>query len=101
VRFLLDENAEARIAAFLLGRGHDATRVGHDYPAGLPDEAVLALAYEESRVLITNDRDFGELVVRERRPHAGVILVRFPRIVRRRGRSRRWKSSWLRIHGLR
>jgi predicted nuclease of predicted toxin-antitoxin system len=78
VRFLLDENAEARIAAFLLGRGHDPTRVGHDYPAGLPDEEVLALAYEESRVLITNDKDFGELVVRGRRPHAGVILFRFP-----------------------
>ena len=78
MRFLLDENAEARIAAFLLGQGHDATRIGRDYPAGIPDREVLALAYDESRILVTSDKDFGELVVRERLHHAGVILLRFP-----------------------
>jgi hypothetical protein len=36
VRFLLDESAEARIAAYLAEHGHDATRVGRDYPASLP-----------------------------------------------------------------
>lgn len=78
MRFLLDESAEARIAAFLTGHGHDATRVGRDYPASLPDATVLALAHREQRILITNDKDFGELVVRQHRPHAGVILFRFP-----------------------
>jgi predicted nuclease of predicted toxin-antitoxin system len=38
---------------------------------------VLDLARREGRILIANDKDFGELVVRERRPHAGVILFRF------------------------
>jgi predicted nuclease of predicted toxin-antitoxin system len=78
VRFLLDESAEARIAAFLTAQGHDATRIGRDYPARLPDEAVLALAHREQRILITYDKDFGELVVREHQPHSGVILFRFP-----------------------
>lgn len=78
MRFLLDESAEARIALFLAAHGHDATRIGRDYPASLPDEAVLALAHREQRILITNDKDFGELVVREHYPHAGVILFRFP-----------------------
>jgi predicted nuclease of predicted toxin-antitoxin system len=78
VRFLLDQSAEARIATFLSDHGHDATRVARDYPAGLPDEQVLAIAIRERRVLITNDKDFGELVFRHRLPHAGVVLFRFP-----------------------
>lgn len=78
MRFLLDESAEARIALFLAAHGHDATRIGRDYPASLPDDVVLDLAYREQRILITNDKDFGELVVREHQPHAGVILFRFP-----------------------
>jgi predicted nuclease of predicted toxin-antitoxin system len=78
MKFLLDESAEARIAVFLTAHGHEATRIGRDYPASLPDEEVLALAQGEQRILITNDKDFGELVIREHRPHAGVILFRFP-----------------------
>ncbi len=78
MRFLLDQSAEARIATFLNDQGHDATRVGRDHPAGIPDEQVLAIAHQEGRVLIANDKDFGELVVRRRLPHAGVILFRFP-----------------------
>jgi len=43
---------------------------------GLPDDEVLAIANSEGRVLITDDRDFGELVFRYRQPHAGVIYFR-------------------------
>jgi predicted nuclease of predicted toxin-antitoxin system len=78
VRFLLDESAEARIAAFLANLGHDARRIGRDYPAGLPDQTVLAIAQSDRCILITNDRDFGELILQRRQPHAGVIFLRFP-----------------------
>jgi predicted nuclease of predicted toxin-antitoxin system len=78
MRFLLDQSAEARIGAFLTDRGHDATRVGRDHPPGLTDEQVLAIAVREGRVPLTNDRDFGELIVRQGLPHAGVIFSRFP-----------------------
>src|SRR5581483_6100263 len=43
---------------------------------GLPDTQVLAIAYPEGRVPITDDRDVGELVFRHRQPHAGVIFLR-------------------------
>ena len=56
--------------------GHDATRIGRDYPGGLPDAEVLAIAHREGRILITDDRDFGELVFVHGRPHAGVIFLR-------------------------
>jgi predicted nuclease of predicted toxin-antitoxin system len=42
----------------------------------LPDERVLEITYAEQRILIATDLDFGDLVVRQRRPHAGVILFR-------------------------
>jgi predicted nuclease of predicted toxin-antitoxin system len=42
----------------------------------MKDVDILALAYREQRILITDDRDFGELVFRLRQPHAGVIYLR-------------------------
>jgi putative transposase len=46
-------------------------------PAG--DEEILTRAYEEGRVLVTLDKDFGELAVVRRKPHTGIVrLVNFP-----------------------
>jgi predicted nuclease of predicted toxin-antitoxin system len=76
MRFLLDESADFPLAAFLRTLGHDVTTIAHDYPYGLKDADVLAIAHREQRILITNDRDFGELVFRRNQSHAGVILFR-------------------------
>jgi predicted nuclease of predicted toxin-antitoxin system len=78
MKFLLDENAELRLARFLRERGHDVTAIVRDYPTALPDEDVLAIAMREGRVLITNDRDFEHYVIEQGRPHAGVIFFRLP-----------------------
>jgi len=43
---------------------------------GIPDDEVIRRAYEDGRILITNDKDFGEKVFREGSPHHGVILLR-------------------------
>ena len=76
MRFLLDQSTDARLVPLLHELGHDATRIGADYPGGIPDAQVLAIASAEGRVLITDDRDFGELVIRSGLPHAGVIYLR-------------------------
>jgi predicted nuclease of predicted toxin-antitoxin system len=76
MRFLLDQSSDARLIPYLQSRGHDVTRIATHYPAGLPDEAVLSLAVKEQRILITDDRDFGELVFRRRHRHAGVLYLR-------------------------
>lgn len=78
MRFLLDESAEFRIASFLKNEGHDVKAIAHDYPHALADREVLKIAQTENRILITNDRDFGELIFRDRLPHAGVIYFRLP-----------------------
>jgi predicted nuclease of predicted toxin-antitoxin system len=76
LNFLLDESAEFRIAQFLQDRGHGVTAIAHDYPGGLSDQEVLIIACTEQRILITNDRDFGELIFRRRLPHCGVVFFR-------------------------
>ena len=76
MRFLLDENADERLADYLRRLGHDATTIRNDYTRSIEDRDVLAIALREQRILITNDRDFGELIIRERLAHAGAIYFR-------------------------
>lgn len=76
MKFLLDESADFPLASYLKALGHDVTAIAHDYPHALKDEEVLKIAQQEKRILITNDRDFGELIFRQKLPHHGVILFR-------------------------
>jgi predicted nuclease of predicted toxin-antitoxin system len=75
MRLLADESVDGPVVARLRADGHEVAWVAED-AAGAADEAVLARAYGEGIVLVTSDKDFGELVYRQRRPHAGVILLR-------------------------
>jgi predicted nuclease of predicted toxin-antitoxin system len=77
MKFVLDENADRRLAPFLRDLGHDVTVISQDYPSSLSDSEVLAIAIREKRILITNDRgDFGDLIFRQHLPHCGIILFR-------------------------
>ena len=76
MRFLLDESSNYQIAPHLRALGHDVTAVGQDYPASLKDRAILSIAQTERRIVLTNDRDFGEMIVRDGLSHAGVVLFR-------------------------
>ena len=48
----------------------------YDDMRGVDDGEVIHTAYEQNCVLITNDKDFGELIFRLKTPHKGVILLR-------------------------
>ena len=76
MRFLLDECCDASLAAALREDDHDIFYVAERMPSAV-DEDVLQRAFFEERVLITEDKDFGELVYRLRLPARGVILLRF------------------------
>ena len=71
-----DENIDLRLAQFLEERGHQVTSIARDYNHALPDYEVLALAVSEERILITHDRDFGELVFARGHSHTGVVYLR-------------------------
>lgn len=75
-RFLADENIPRRAVQALRNTGHDVLAIGEVAP-GTPDEQVLAMARSESRILLTFDRDVGELIFAQRVPvPAGVLPLR-------------------------
>ena len=78
MRFFADENLERPIIEGLRQKGHDIATVPPE-EKGSPDPTVLALSSTEDRILITNDKDFAELVFLQRQVTAGVILIRLPR----------------------
>jgi predicted nuclease of predicted toxin-antitoxin system len=75
MRFLVDESSGIAVAAVLRNLGHNVLAVAEVMPEA-DDASILARAFEERRVLVTNDKDFGELVFRGGHAHAGVILLR-------------------------
>ena len=75
MRFLVDECTGPKVAAWLRVEGHDVFSV-FDEARGSEDEEVIQKAYDENWILITNDKDFGEKVYRERHAHRGIILMR-------------------------
>ena len=75
MNFVADECTGPTVAAWLRKQGHDVVSI-YDEARGAEDDAVLQRAYAERQILITADKDFGEMVFRERRPHHGVILLR-------------------------
>jgi len=75
MRFLVDECTGPGVAAWLRSEGHGVFSV-FDEAQGIADEIVLTKAFSENWILITNDKDFGEMIFRERRQHHGIILLR-------------------------
>lgn len=75
MRFIVDECTGPSVARWLQEQNHQVFSVYSD-ERGRADGALLTKAFTENWILITNDKDFGEMVYRERRPHKGVILLR-------------------------
>src|SRR3989304_1159215 len=62
MRFLLDQDVYATTARLLSGLGHDVTLLAQIGLAQAEDEDLLRTAQNQSRLLVTRDRDFGKLV---------------------------------------
>jgi len=75
IKFLMDESTGASVADYLRRAGFDVLFVGETMQQA-DDADILAQAAHENRILMTNDKDFGELVFRSGRTHAGVVLFR-------------------------
>ncbi|MFH1114771.1 MAG: DUF5615 family PIN-like protein [Pseudomonadota bacterium] len=76
MKFLANENFPRIAVEALRVAGHDVVWVRADAP-GSSDRQVLATAQSESRILLTFDKDFGELAFRARLPSScGIILFR-------------------------
>lgn len=75
MRILADENIDRQIIDRLRDGGHEVLAISELDPS-IDDEAVLARSNKEVAILLTADKDFGELVFRQRLVHCGILLVR-------------------------
>jgi len=89
MRILLDTCVWGGALRVLEAEGHDVIWAG-EWPEDPGDEEILARAFSENRVLVTLDKDFGELAILRETPHHGIIrLVGFG--------AREHASVWLRV----
>ena len=77
MRWVADECVDAEVVARLRDAGHEVYYIAEAKP-GVQDDEVLRLAETQAAVLLTYDKDFGELVFRLRQATHGVVLARLP-----------------------
>jgi predicted nuclease of predicted toxin-antitoxin system len=74
LKFLVDVGVSKRVEEWFLRKGYDIKAVRDINPKMEDDK--LRLAVSENRMVITMDRDFGELIYNSGLPHSGVLLLR-------------------------
>jgi predicted nuclease of predicted toxin-antitoxin system len=79
MRFLADENVSRLVIERLRADGLEVSSISETH-SGPPDRKVLETADFEGRILVTEDRDFGELVFRQQMAVRGVILLELDRL---------------------
>ncbi len=77
MNFLADEGVDRHIVERLRQDGHQVWYVAEMEP-GISDDVVLALANREAALLLTADKDFGEMAFRQRLHTQGIVLIRLP-----------------------
>ncbi|MEM6344674.1 MAG: DUF5615 family PIN-like protein [Bacteroidota bacterium] len=75
MKFLADENVDGVLVSILREKAIEVLYV-REVAKGIDDVAVLELANTENAILITEDKDFGELVYRLKMINRGIILIR-------------------------
>jgi len=75
MKLIADENAPRTIVEILRNCGYNLLWI-REYRRGMADDEIVRLSIFENRVILTFDKDFGELIYRLRMNTPGVILVR-------------------------
>jgi predicted nuclease of predicted toxin-antitoxin system len=81
MRFLADENCDFAVVRALRSAGHDVAAVS-EFQQRSVDRQLMEMAYNEGRILLTEDKDFGWLAFVGRLDNPGVVLIRFPATAR-------------------
>ena len=74
MKLLLDTCVWGQARKVLEAAGHDVVWAG-EWPEDPGDDEILARAYREGRILVTLDKDFGELAVVREAPHCGILRL--------------------------
>jgi len=76
IKFLIDENVGFSVIDYLRKQGYDTKSVRELFPSR-NDSYILEKAFQEKRIIITNDKDFGHLIFKTNLPAISLILLRF------------------------
>jgi predicted nuclease of predicted toxin-antitoxin system len=82
IKFLADESCDFIVVRTMRSAEYDVLSVAESFPSA-SDQQVLRHAAKEKRILLTEDKDFGEWVFAHGENVSGVILIRFPANARR------------------
>ena len=85
MRWLADENIHSAIVRELRTAGHDVVYAA-EVSRQTSDHSLVEQAFSEGRIVLTEDKDFGEIVFRDRKPSAGVVLLRMS--------ASHWSAKW-------
>lgn len=75
MNFIADEGLDKTLVMLLRASGHDVFYFAEEAQS-TDDETILDFANKENRILLTRDKDFGELIYRLQKVHTGIILIR-------------------------
>jgi len=96
MRLMADEGVDRQIVERLRQEGHEVLYIAELDP-GITDDVVLAQARRGDALLITSDKDFGEIIYRQVQIRSGVLLLRLAGLSQER--KAEVVSSCLKIHG--
>ena len=75
LKFLVDVGVGAKVEEYLIDNNYDIKTV-RSIDQRMPDQEIIRLAALEKRIIITMDKDFGELVYHSGYDHCGILLLR-------------------------
>lgn len=96
MNLVADESLEKEVVAALRFAQHIVFSISEEAP-GVDDTEVLRISADRAETLVTNDKDFGDLVFQARLPSVGVILLRLAGLTPDERAD--LLVNWLEIHG--
>lgn len=75
MKFIVDESTGKSSAELLKKKGYDTVYIG-DKHRGISDEEITEIAEKQDRIIITNDKDFGRIAVKQKFKPAGILILR-------------------------
>ena len=82
LKFLADESCDFAVVRCLRAAAYDVDAI-METASGASDANIIKMAVRSGRILMTEDRDFGDLVYAHQKEHGGIILIRYPSTTRR------------------